>query len=449
MPDHTTSTACVAHLDVEVRPLARQRPVAPRAPSARERTSSLSRAFGWTFLGRMVYGACQWGILSVLAKLGGTSAVGRFALALAITAPVSVLANMQLRSIYATDVREEFSWSTYWRLRLVLSLASFGLVLFALPTSASLREDALTIAIVAASKAVEMVEDLMYGVFQRHQAMHRFGRSLLLRGIGSVVAVAATAAAGLPLAASVGAMLVVWIAVLLLHDWPHATRLRAAATAVSRPSGRSGRLLWLALPMGLVMLLDSLNQNVPRYLLEWTGGTSELGIYVAMAYVIQLGGTVVFALGTPLATAMARDYAERRGASFTRRAVGLLVITAGFGVAGVAFAWLAGEPFLRLVYSEQFAAHDVFVWVMVGAGLQYLVLTCNNVLTTTRRLRIQALLWAATLAATTASAWALVPVRGILGAAQAFALGMAVGALLAGVAVAVVVRNVRRREPQI
>lgn len=446
MRDHITSTACASRLDVEVRPLARPRPVAVRVEPSRERTSSISRAFGWTFLGRMVYGACQWGILSVLAKLGGTSAVGRFALALAITAPVCVLASMQLRSIYATDVRDEFSWSTYWRLRLVLSLASFGLVLLALPLSASLRDDALTIALVAASKAVEMVEDLLYGVFQRFRAMHRFGRSLVLRGLGSVLAVAATQAAGLPLEASVGAMLGVWIAVLSLYDWPHAMRLRGAARAAPRPSGRGGRLLWLALPMGLVMLLDSLNQNVPRYLIEQTGGLSELGIYVAMAYVIPIGGTVVFALGAPLATAMARDYAELRRASFTRHAVALLVVTAGFGAAGVAFAWLAGEPFLRLVYSEQFVAPDVFVWVMVGAALHYVVLTCNNVLTATRRLRIQSILWGVTLAATTTTAWALVPVRGALGAAQAFALGVAVGAILSLVAVAGVVRELRRGE---
>ena len=58
---------------------------------------SLRANFGWTLAGSVIYGACQWGMLSVLAKLGGTVIVGQFTLALAISAPVFTFTSLQLR----------------------------------------------------------------------------------------------------------------------------------------------------------------------------------------------------------------------------------------------------------------------------------------------------------------------------------------------------------------
>ncbi|MGI8856402.1 MAG: hypothetical protein ACR2JW_11675, partial [Thermomicrobiales bacterium] len=60
---------------------------AAQPPGAR----SLRANFSWTFVGNVVYAACQWGMLVVLAKLGSPEVVGQFALGLAITAPVIML----------------------------------------------------------------------------------------------------------------------------------------------------------------------------------------------------------------------------------------------------------------------------------------------------------------------------------------------------------------------
>ena len=401
---------------------------------------SLSGAFAWTLTGRVVYGACQWAILSVLTKLGDTTLVGRFALALAVTAPLSVFSSLQLRGIYATDVDDKYTWATYWSLRVRLTAACVVALVAVAWGTPSLHEDAWVIVIVAVAKGVEMVQDLMYGVFQRHRAMQHFGRSLMLRGAGGLAAIAGALALHLPLEVGVGGMLLAWAAVLVVHDGPRAHSLRGSDGPTGE-RGSSSSLLWLALPMGVVMLLDSLNQNVPRYLIEWHGGTAELGVYVAMAYVIQIGGTVVFALGAPLASTLARDYVELARESFMRRTVALLGLTAALGLAGIGFAGLFGEPFLRLAYSAEVSASaHVFVWVMVAAACHYIIVMCNNVLTAARYLRIQPVVWGAALLTTTACGWRWIAQHGIVGAAQAFSAGVAVGAVLAVGSVVVAIR---------
>ncbi|MEO1184920.1 MAG: lipopolysaccharide biosynthesis protein, partial [Cyanobacteria bacterium J06636_27] len=80
---------------------------------------SLRRNFSWTFIGNAVYAACQWGMLVVLAKLGSPEMVGQFTLGLAITAPVIMFTNLHLRSVQATDAKQQFLFNDYLGLRLL------------------------------------------------------------------------------------------------------------------------------------------------------------------------------------------------------------------------------------------------------------------------------------------------------------------------------------------
>src|ERR1051325_11414947 len=73
----------------------------------------------WTVVGSVVYSACQWAILIVLAKLGSPEAVGQFALGLAVTAPVMLFANLQLSALHATAATREYRFGHYLALRLV------------------------------------------------------------------------------------------------------------------------------------------------------------------------------------------------------------------------------------------------------------------------------------------------------------------------------------------
>ena len=109
--------------------LSRRQPLA----AAQHRALTLRDNFSWTFVGNVVYAASQWGILTVLAKLGSPEMVGQFALGLAIAAPVVMFTNLQLRGVLATDARDEYRFGDYLALRLCATLLAMltisGLVL--------------------------------------------------------------------------------------------------------------------------------------------------------------------------------------------------------------------------------------------------------------------------------------------------------------------------------
>jgi len=85
-------------------------------------------SFSWTLAGNVVYAATQFGMLSVLAKLGNPSIVGQYALGLAITAPVFMLTNLQLRGVQATDARNQYEFADYFTLRCLCTLVGLFLI---------------------------------------------------------------------------------------------------------------------------------------------------------------------------------------------------------------------------------------------------------------------------------------------------------------------------------
>ncbi len=386
-------------------------------------------SFAWTLVGRVIYGLAQWGTLVFVAKLGSVAEVGRFSLGLAVTAPVMVFCNMHLRNLYATDATGRFGWSTYRQVRRATALVG---LLVCLVMAASLYEGtaAWVIAAVALAKSIEMLEDLRYGVFQRFGRMDGFSKSLILRaiaGLGALSAVMVTTGR-LPLA--VLCMAAAWAAVWLLHDRPRSDALLGARGQPRDALGGSPRgLVLMALPMGLVWLVDSLNQNLPRYVVEAHLGEEMLGFYVPMTYVVTVGSAFVFALGAPLAPRLARHVAQRNATAFAKMSLGLFALAAAMGGAGVLVAATVGDVLLGLAYAESFAAYQPeFVWIMVGGAMHFVLALSMYALTAARLLKTQAVLYLGAATTTGVAALAWVPCSGLMGAAQASALGLAVGA---------------------
>src|SRR5206468_11167275 len=130
--------------------------------------------------------------------------------------------------------------------------------------------------------------------------MVRTSRSLMLTG-------------SLSLAALCGAMFftrsVVWAVVglavgrlLVLLTWDArlgfaGSQANARAVRLNWNSHDMLRLLRMALPLGIISMLSSLNSSVPRYFVEAHSGSAELGIFSAIASLISAGSLVVSAFG--------------------------------------------------------------------------------------------------------------------------------------------------------
>jgi O-antigen/teichoic acid export membrane protein len=383
---------------------------------------TLRRNFSWTFIGNIIYAGCQWGMLVVLAKLGSPEIVGQFTLGLAVTAPVVMLTNLQLRAIQATDAKHQYQFSDYLALRLIGTVLALLFIAGITFTAGYRPETSLVILTIGLSKAFESISDVFYGLLQQHERMDRVAISLMLRGPLSLLLLLI----GFYLAGIVGAtagLTVAFALVLLWHD------IRSGASILTVSSGKLqprwhlktlAKLVWLALPMGFVMMVLSLNTNIPRYFIERYLGDRYLGVYAAISYLMVAGSLVVNALGQSASPRLAKYYAAGDRAAFRTLLLKLVGIGALLGMAGILVALVAGRQILALLYQAEYAQYtDLFVWLMVAAGIAYISSFLGYGMTAARYFRIQMPLYAlVTTTSAIACLW-LIPSRGLAGAALA------------------------------
>jgi O-antigen/teichoic acid export membrane protein len=379
-------------------------------------------------------------MLVVLAKLGSAQMVGRFALGLAVGGPVMMFTNLRLRALQVTDARAEYSFWDYFSLRLITNAFALCVIAAIAALGGYGLEAALVILIIGLAKGVEGVSDTVHGLFQKHERLDLVAISRMIKGPLSLAAIWGLVYLSGSIVWGVIGLLAAWILVLLTYETYSARRVLYLKPDPIHAEDKGlrirlqvlGGLAWLALPLGVVGLLASLNVNVPRYLVEQRLGEAALGYYAAMAYIMVAGNMVVEALTGSASPRLARAHVTDPSA-FRRLLWMLLVLGAALGGAGVLLALILGGPLLALLYRPDYAQHvNVFVWLMAAAGIGYVarVLVCG--MTASRQLKAQAPLHAITLLATAVFSWVLIPRYGLLGAAWAVCAGMAV--LLVGAA---------------
>lgn len=388
--------------------------------------------FSWTFAGILVYTLCQWGMLSVLSKLGTPVVVGQFALGLAITAPIVLFSNLQLRSVQATDARGEYAFGDYLGLRMATTLLALVLISVIVLLSGYRLEIILLVLVVGVAKAFESVSDIYYGLLQRYERMDVVARSMMIKGPLSLLALGLVFYLTRDVVWAAVAMTVAWALVLFAYDIRKTVllnqqRMREEGARLG-PRWKIGvlwQLAYFALPLGFVAALNSLNTNLPRYLTEQYLGERELGIFAALAYIMVSARLVSGALGNSASPRLARSYAEGDRAAFSGLLLKLVLIGSLAGVAGVLASLVAGRWILGVLYTPEYASYTgVLVCIMVATGINYVTSVLNFGIVAVRRFRIQALALIGVVATTGIACLILIPSFGILGAGMALTLGM-------------------------
>ncbi len=384
----------------------------------------MRRNVAWMVAGNFVFAATQWAMLAGLAKLSSAEAVGKFNVGLAVTAPVALLFSLGLRSLQATDAREQFPFATYLTLRLAGVAAAVGLSIALAFLSHQMPDTRLVIAVIALSKAFAGLSEVAYGLLQKHERMSTVGRSLIGRGILSLLALLIAVAVTDDVVGGSSAMSLAGLLVLLVYDLPKVGALEPIRITVQLRQLR--KLLITALPLGLVAMLISLNANLPIYFIQAGLGEAAVGYFAAINYIGYSGNTFVGALAQVAGPRLARLHVARDESAFRSELHRMMGIGLAMGTAGLALALLAGEPLLRTLYGADYARHtDVFAVLMLGYGFGYSAAFLGVSLTARRLLRTMVAINVLAVALNAAACWLLVPGLGILGAAWAWVLSSA------------------------
>lgn len=395
---------------------------------------SLRANFSWAFLGHAIYALCQWAILTVLVKLGTPATVGHYSMGLALTAPILMLANLQLRQIQMTDKVNEFPFGEYLRLRLCTSAASLILIVFLVALGRYETAARGTILLVGAAKVLEAISDIHHGAMQQQERTDRVATSLIAKGLLSlVIATLVMALTRSVLWSSLGITLS-WAAVLIFFDRPTTLKMVGLSTKhIRHDKQRTVDLAVLALPLGIVAMLSSLTVTIPRLQIQTYLGEASLGIFTGLAYLQTAGQMLLSALSQAITPRVALYYGENRIERLARLLrVGML---AGL-VVGLLFVLLAvffGPPILSFIYTSEYASHHTaFIVLSVSSLLSFIAMPFGAFLTAARLLREQVFVFICVVFSVWIVGMLLIPRYQLVGAAFASLLGAAVQITLGG-----------------
>lgn len=398
---------------------------------------SLRQNFSWTFAGNLIYAACQWAMLVLLAKLGSPEMVGQFTLGLAIATPITLFSNLQLRAIQATDAKNQYRFTDYLELRLLTNGLAFLAILSVVVAAQYRTTVAIVIILVGIAKLVESVSDVFYGLLQHREQMDRIAQSMIIKGLLSLLLLGSGIVITKSVIWGVLGLAIAWSIVLCGYDYPQGLGMLERSQINPRRILPTLRLRWrrsvlwqltkLSFPLGLAMMLISLQTNVPRYFLEAYLGERSLGIFAAIAYIPIVGTTVVAALGQSATPRLSQYYIAGEYRSFQTLMSKLLKIGLGLGLVGLVGSYALGKPALTILYSPEYAEQgSLFVVLMAAAGVSYVASFLGYGMTAAQDYTSQIPLFLSSTVAIALGCLVAVPKYGLMGAAIAVLLGSVV-----------------------
>ncbi|HEV2103819.1 MAG TPA: hypothetical protein VGR58_13660 [Candidatus Acidoferrum sp.] len=344
--------------------------------------SSLTGDFSWTFVGNAVYAAGQFAMLMLLTKLVRPEQVGQYALGLALVYPVMMLSNMQLRSVMNSSTNDRAQFGHYLSLRLLTTSAAFAVIFGITRILRYDRELTAIILLVGVAYGIETISDVYYARLQLYDRMAEISISLMARAFFSVLALAVATYVTKSLFWGIAGVAAGRGVVLLGYDIRERTHFLRKQTkwfllnrelAPQFDANQQRELLWRSLPLGIVVLLTTLNSSMPSFFIKHEIGERDLGIFSALGLMISVGNMAVVSLGQSAFTRLSRAYTSGNMAAFGSLLVMLLTCGAGLGVCGMLISKFAGREILTLLFRPEYAERaDLLPWVMAAGAVLFM-----------------------------------------------------------------------------
>lgn len=379
---------------------------------------SLKQNFLWTLGGHVVYGLLQWFIIILLTKFATVEVVGYYTLGLAITAPIMLFFNMQLRNVQATDIKEEHTYKEYYIVRLTSMIVGLLIVCIWVVLGNYNLNVQLLIVFIALTKVIEGFSDLTYGVFQKNENMKLISYSLVYRGGLALVSFALILIFIEDVKIAILSMVISWCIVYLFFDKPNAKRILKSNYYSNAKIKNVSNLFILALPLGIVSLITSLTSNLPRLFIEKQIDVEVLGVFGAISFIGIGLGKFSTSLSLTVSPRLAKYYAGNQLIAFKTLLIKFLFISFIFGFLGLLAALFFGEVILEIFYTPVYAKYnDLFILIMISSIFTFILSALNVAITSMRIFNVQVPINILKLIVTAISLYLLVGKYGVYGAA--------------------------------
>lgn len=351
-----------------------------------------SKNYIWNSIGSFLQSAISPALLLLITRLNGIADSGIFSFALSLSVVFWAIGLWGGRTYQVSDVRKEFSSSSYLAVKLVTSIVMMvGAVLFCAANHYDVVKSSIIIALVL-FKALEAVADALYGVLQIHHRLYVVGYSLTIKAVGGFGAFLLVDMLVHSVLWGVIAIVIVNALMLVLYDWQQVQRYESIQLHIDHlmPKLRHvGMIMQRCAPVFLTTFLTMFSLNIPRYFLD-TFHTHEIAYFGIMAMPITLLSLFITFIIQPNIVQLSELYHQQKRLEFHALVSKIILIVLGISALTLIATWLVGAPLLTLIFNARITDYRTELLIMVvGAVANALVSIYINILTVLREFKGQ------------------------------------------------------------
>lgn len=248
----------------------------------------------WNSFGGVFYSFCQWLITIVVVHLSSFEDAGYLSLAMTTSSSFSAISLFSMRNYQVSDVTDEYNTNTYVGSRIITCIIAFvGCTIIGFGQNSP--QPALCISAFMLIRTAEAITDVLHGVNQKYNRYDLIGKSYILRGIVTIIFFISIFLLTDNLVITLYGMAFVNLAVAFSYDWVRTQKLEKIIPIIKSRSVYN--LMKTCVPLVIFTFLLSLENLIPKMMLEKKFGAEQLGIYSSLAsptLVVQVFASVVF-----------------------------------------------------------------------------------------------------------------------------------------------------------
>lgn len=322
----------------------------------KEKKLSLQSSIAWNSIGSIFYLGCQWLMTVLVVWIAGLETAGILSLAMSVSNIWYSFAVYGMRNFQVSDTVGKYKSGTYVFSRYFTGICALsGCLIYSFIVGYDSYQK-LCILLYFVYKLSEALFDVYAGIFQKNWRLDYVGKSLIIRGVLSILSFVVLLVTTKSIAITFGTMAVFCMISIFVYDIPKAGKLDNIT--VSFEMSAVFRLLKECFPLVVYTLLSSAIGTIPRLFMERILGSYQLGIYGSVAtptLIIQMGATYVF---NPFVTLFAEKYYNKEKENFLS-VLGKCTMAVGvIAVLGILGGKILGYWGLKLLYGKEVASHN-------------------------------------------------------------------------------------------
>ena len=399
------------------------------------KNQNLKKDYFWNTLGVLLQNAISPLLILVVTRVNGIEAVGVFSFAFAVSLMLWTLSMWGGRTYQVSDVNNKFSAEAYVMTRVLLA----GVVLiitglFCYLSGYDFLKTSLIFALVI-FKIIESLSDVFYGIIQKHDKLHKTGKSLTVKALLGITAFLVIDLITKNIVWSIIGVVIVNLVVFLAYDIRQAYKLQNLNITVSKLkdiSKEALRILQECSGVFIIFFLSMFSLNIPRYFID-IHSTSEVGYFGIIAMPITLIVLVVSFILQPNIVKVSKLYEEKKYSRFKKMTTRLLGVSSLIGVSILFLTMLFGAEILKLIFGIDFSQHKTELNIIVLGGVASALVTVYlNIFVVLRKIKLPVVVLLITNLLLIPSSFYAVKEAGMLGGVIAFALTNGVQLLIIG-----------------